>query len=86
MSCCGKPHTAFNGIKNVAQGYAYLVLGVNDELGTKRFAICSNCPNLRGGITCNLCGCNMQAKSRLPQVECADSKNKRWLAEEPKAA
>lgn len=83
MPCSGCPavHTVFKGIKNVARGYAYLALGVNQELGKKRFAICSNCPHIRGGLTCNLCGCDMAAKSRLPEVECADPKNKRWLAE-----
>jgi hypothetical protein len=79
--CCKGAFTAVNGVKNIAKGYAYLVGGINEELGKKRMAICTNCPHLKGGLVCDFCGCAMDAKTRLPDMECASPNNKRWLAE-----
>jgi hypothetical protein len=68
-------------MQNIARGYAYLATGQNEELSQKRMRICSNCPHLRGGLVCGECGCEMHAKTRLPEEQCADEKNRRWLAE-----
>lgn len=79
MCCTGVKKTAKN-LKNIATGYAYLAAGTNSELSQKRMKICNNCPHFVGGLICRICGCEMHAKTRLPQEQCSDTKNRRWSA------
>lgn len=81
--CCPGAYTAYNGVKNVVKGFAYLIGGINEELGAERLKICHNCPKLSGGVACTVCGCEVHAKTRVPNESCPIGK---WCAEEPKAA
>ena len=78
--CCSRVKKTVDKAVKIATGYAYLAAGVNEELSEQRMKICNNCPNLRGGLVCVICGCEMHAKTRLPLEECPDKKNQRWLA------
>jgi len=80
MCCKGIKKTAKKA-KQIAIGYAYLAAGVNEELSARRVRICRNCPNLMGGMVCAICGCEVHAKTRLPEEECPDKKNRRWTKE-----
>jgi hypothetical protein len=80
MCCNGLARTVKNG-QRIATGFAYLAAGINQELSEKRVKICYNCPHLRQGISCNLCGCFIDAKTRLPNERCPD-KIPRWIEEE----
>lgn len=79
--CCKGVKKTVKSVKNIATGYAYLALGVNPELSKKRMKICNNCPFVVQGIICSICGCELHAKTRLPNEQCADEKNRRWLPE-----
>jgi hypothetical protein len=81
MCCEGIVKTVKNG-QRIATGFAYLAAGVNEELSQKRVKICYNCPRLVGGLVCNLCGCEVHAKTRLPVERCPE-KIPRWLAVSP---
>lgn len=80
MSCCTRVKKTVKNVANIARGYAYLAGGINEELMQERIKICNNCTNFVGGLVCQLCGCDMTAKARLPDVECPDKVNKRWSA------
>ncbi len=80
MCCTGLKKTVKTAA-NIARGFAYLATGENEELSQKRMKICSNCPHFRGGESCAFCGCLMEAKTRIPEEQCADEKNRRWTAE-----
>lgn len=75
MGCSG---CGVKKIVPIVKGYAYLMFGVNEELSTKRMKICRNCTKFQNPA-CLLCGCDMAAKTRLPQEQCADTKNPKWL-------
>lgn len=77
MSCsgCGKKK-----VVNIVRGYAYLMFGINEDLSKKRLKICKNCAYFENP-SCKICGCDMAAKTRLPQEQCADTKKTRWLRE-----
>lgn len=62
MGCCDKPIA-------IATGWAYLALGVNEDLSKQRLKICNNCPYKQGN-TCKQCGCTLDAKTRLPAEFC----------------
>ncbi len=79
--CCNSLKRTAKVVANIARAHAYLIAGTNEELSHRRMKICSNCPHLRGGIVCNFCGCDMPAKTRLPEEQCSDENNRRWLAE-----
>jgi hypothetical protein len=74
MCCPGISQTVKNG-QRIAKGFAYLAGGINQELSDKRIKICNNCPRLRGGISCSICGCIVEAKTRLPEESCPEQ---RW--------
>lgn len=76
--CCKGIKKTVNTATKIATGYAYLAMGINDELSKERMKICRNCPKFESPV-CKICGCDMKAKTRLPNEECADSKNRRWL-------
>jgi len=84
MSCSSCPPSSKkkkNKVMQIATGYAYLALGINQDLSKQRVKICSNCPRLSGGIICSLCGCEIHAKTRLPAEECPETKpGPRWRA------
>jgi hypothetical protein len=65
--------------KKIFTGYAYLMFGVNNDLSARRMKICRNCVKLVGP-SCTICGCEMEAKTRLPAEICPDKKPK-WLPE-----
>jgi hypothetical protein len=79
--CCSSLKKTAKVMKDIAVSHAYLVAGTNEELSQRRMKICANCPHLRGGIVCSKCGCDMPAKTRLPESQCEDENNRRWLAE-----
>lgn len=73
MSCCGR-----SKVRRIATGFAYAVGGFNTELSQQRIKICRNCPEMRGGLSCNLCGCVLEAKTRVPEEYCPAGK---WKAQ-----
>lgn len=73
MSCSGCKQ-----VVTVAKGYAYLMFGVNEKLSKQRMKVCRNCPKFNSDGSCSICGCDMAAKTRLPQEQCPDKKPK-WL-------
>lgn len=76
--CCNKlARTVKNG-QRIATGFAYLAAGVNDSLSASRMKICYNCPKLVGGLVCSVCGCSVDAKTRLPEESCPENK---WMKE-----
>jgi len=79
--CCQSAKKTAKLVADIARGAAYLATGKNEDLMQRRLKICSNCPHFRGGLVCNLCGCPMHSKARLPEYQCEDEKNRRWLAE-----
>jgi hypothetical protein len=75
--CCDKiARTVKNG-QRIATGFAYLAGGVNEELHDSRVKICHNCPKLVGGLVCQVCGCAVDAKTRLTDESCPIGK---WKA------
>ena len=50
---------------------------MNRSLGDKRFSMCQACPHFEDP-RCTLCGCFMQAKTKIPQASCPVGK---WTAE-----
>jgi hypothetical protein len=78
--CCTGVKKTIEHVRQIGRAYNYLAQGVNEELMEERMKICNNCPHFVGGLVCQQCGCPMHAKARLPEVECADTQNKRWLA------
>lgn len=90
MSCSSCPPTEKNEkgkkvslgskIVRVATGFRYLAAGINEELSQKRLKVCYNCPRLMGGMVCSICGCEVHAKTRLPEEKCPETKpGPRWL-------
>lgn len=77
MCCNGIVQTVKNG-QRIAKGFAYLAGGINEELSEKRVKICHNCPRLSGGIVCQICGCAVDAKTRIPEESCPINK---WPSE-----
>lgn len=69
MCCQGLSKTVANG-QRIAKGWAYLAGGVNQELSESRVKVCNNCAQLRGGLVCAQCGCEVHAKSRLQEEKC----------------
>lgn len=68
MSCCPK-------VAKIATGYMYLAAGTNQALSEERMKVCRNCTHLQMGMICAMCGCTVQAKTRLPEEQCP---LKRW--------
>lgn len=56
-------------IGRIILGWWYWITNQNNELARKRLAHCLYCP-FREGLICGECGCNLQAKTRLPEEEC----------------
>lgn len=78
MSCSGCPPK----IARIATGFAYMAAGINEELSKQRLKICYNCPRLMGGMVCAICGCAVDAKTRLPEEVCPETKpGPRWIAQ-----
>lgn len=75
MSCCPSKKT----IGKVITGTAYLMFGINEELSKRRMKICRNCVHLKSG-SCEICGCDMAKKTRLP-AEICPHKTPKWLPE-----
>lgn len=68
-------------IKEIAEGHLDEFLGVNKELAEKRMEICKKCPEIKYtqlGAICNICKCRLNAKTRLPYIECPI---KKWVSE-----
>lgn len=75
--CCGKKK--FNA-GTVLKGFGYLASGRNGELSAERMKICNTCDQLRNGLSCNICGCFVDAKTRVPEESCPLNK---WSATKP---
>lgn len=71
--CCNGVKKTVKTVGKIATGYAYLMFGVNEELSKKRLRICRNCPKFKNPA-CTICGCEMAAKTRLPQESCPINK------------
>jgi hypothetical protein len=76
--CCTGVKKTVKTVTKIATGYAYLAMGINEELSKERLKICRNCINFESPA-CKICGCDMAAKTRLPNEECPDKRNRRWL-------
>lgn len=71
MSCCSRG-------KRIVTGFAYAVSGYNEQLSQQRLKVCRNCTEMRNGLSCNLCGCILEAKTRVPEEYCPAGK---WKAQ-----
>jgi hypothetical protein len=63
-------------VGHIVKGFGYLAGGINNELSAERMKICKACPELRNGLSCNICGCVVEAKTRLNDESCPIGK---WL-------
>lgn len=70
MGCCTRTGSLLRRASNIVGGFAYMAAGVNEELAAGRKAICDTCPQLRGGRTCSICGCVVDAKTRINGEVC----------------
>lgn len=59
-------------------GWWYYATNKNNELARRRLSICVDC-NYRKTFTCGFCGCNLQAKARLPEEDCPDPNGDKWI-------
>lgn len=50
-------------------GWWFYLTNQKNELAQRRLKICTDCSS-RKGMTCNLCGCNLNAKARVEEDEC----------------
>lgn len=64
---------------SIILGWWYWLTNFNNDLASKRLAVCVECP-VRKGLVCGSCGCVLQAKARLPEEECP---KKLWAKENP---
>lgn len=66
-------------IKNIIIGWFRKIFKKNNELADKRLKICKNCPHriclTKNLEICELCGCELDAKSRVEDEICHDG---RW--------
>ncbi len=70
--CCGMEKIAL-----IKKAYRNKLAGKNKELSKQRMAICKNCELLVLGI-CLACGCPMEIKSTLPEIECEHPDGPKW--------
>jgi hypothetical protein len=63
-------------MQRIVTGFAYAVTGFNAQLSEQRLKVCRNCAEMRGGLSCNLCGCILEAKTRVPEEYCPAGKCK----------
>lgn len=77
--CCKGIKKSFKSAKKIATGYAYLAAGINQPLSEERMKVCRNCVQLSAGV-CKVCGCAVDAKTRLPEEACP---LKKWMPKEP---
>ena len=63
--CCGKAKIA-----QIARAHFKKLLKQEQELHDARISICEQCENLQPNRYCKLCGCDMDAKTRLKEETC----------------
>jgi|TARA_B110000879_G_scaffold129707_1_gene170411 molybdenum cofactor biosynthesis enzyme MoaA len=52
-----------------------LMIGLaKPKVSKERLEICKACPRLRASSVCSLCGCFMQAKTKLENATCPENK------------
>lgn len=52
---------------------------VPEEEATSRLALCRECEHLNETfVQCKICGCFMEAKTKLQGFHCADKENPKW--------
>lgn len=59
----------------VVQHVAGGMKNVDNETYRIRLEVCAKCPHFMGGMTCAVCGCNMNIKARWADQDCPQ---KRW--------
>ena len=81
--CCPKEEqkTIYNDAARIVKGFMYMAGGVNEELSKERMGICYQCTHIRAGISCEICGCILKAKTTLNEEACPIG---RWKAVEAK--
>ena len=64
----------YNKLVNIIKGHYYNLTGKHQDIANKRLAICNKCQNkeyYKGiGDICALCGCPLQAKTRVINEQC----------------
>ena len=62
-----------NKILNILKGWYYKLFNKEEHLANKRLPICRQCPhkiNIALGESCGLCGCVLDAKTRVKDEHC----------------
>jgi hypothetical protein len=70
MTCCGK-------IKQIAEGYSNLVMGVKYQFTDERVRICQGCEVnywIGQSLWCSECKCFIPAKARVKENTCPKGK------------
>lgn len=69
--------TIFNKLTHIIMGWYYKAFNKNENLAKYRMNICKNCKhkiNILNEDVCNLCGCVLDAKTRVIDETCYDNK------------
>lgn len=71
-----KPKPKPNILQNLANTAVDLVQGgfADSDTAKARLAVCMECPDLRNGTHCKLCGCYMEAKTKVALAQCPAGK------------
>lgn len=59
---------------SVAEQVSLAIGLARTEVAKDRLDTCKSCPRLRAGSICSLCGCFMQAKTKLENATCPENK------------
>jgi len=63
-------------IRQIITGWIFWLIGKNSELSQERMNVCKTCAYKRGKwiSLCGLCGCVLQAKTRVKSAYCNSDK------------
>lgn len=64
-------------ILNIIKGWYYKIFNKEEYLAKNRIPVCKKCPNMTNtalGNTCKLCGCILDAKTRVKDEHCEINK------------
>lgn len=64
-------------VGRIILGWWYYITNKNNELARRRLSVCVDCP-YRKWFACGLCGCGLQAKSRLHEEDCPHPEGDKW--------
>lgn len=63
---------------NVIKGWYRFLFKKRSALANSRLSVCKDC-ELRKGVFCSVCGCELHAKASLIEEKCPDPKMNRWI-------